>query len=233
MTIRSELQAAAETRALTAALVADAAGEADPAWARWPWRTGQGHLWCLTGPAGAGKSLAAKALLEGGWRREAFAEPIRAAVLALYPGWGVGHFEQPLKELKCPRHGIAPRSALRTVGEHARELDAEIYVRAMARRLGRLVDAGFKHVVIDDLRLPLEARLVRDLGGRVIHIARPGVDYRQDCVTEMGGLWQAGDAEVVNRQDAAAWWARWLGLAGYPQRLGLEDEALWRDARGA
>ena len=122
---------------------------------------------------------------------------------------------------------------MRTVGEHARDLDAEIYVRALTQRLGRLVASGFRHVVIDDLRLPLEARLVRDLGGRVIHIARPGVAYRQDCVTEMGGLGQAGDAEVVNRQDIAAWWARWRELGSYPERLGMEDEALWRDARGA
>lgn len=209
-------QSRAVETALTAALAADAAVEEDPAWAQWPWRTGQGHLWCLTGPAGSGKSLAAQALLEGGWQRASFAEPIRATVLALYPGWGAEHFEQPKKEARCPRHGISPRVALRTVGEHARDLDAEIYVRAMAARLRRLVAQGFRHVVIDDLRLPLEARLVRDLGGRVIHIARPGVEYRQDCATEMGGLWETGDATVLNDEGSGAWWARWLTLAGYP-----------------
>lgn len=222
MTMRSAEQAA---------LVADVAEEEDPAWAQWPWRTGQGHLWCLTGPAGVGKSLAAAALQEGCWRRESFAAPIRATVLALYPGWGSAHFEQPLKEQACPRHGIAPRQALRTVGEHARALDAEIYVRAMASRLSRLVAEGYRRVVIDDLRLPLEARLLRDLGGRVIHIERPGVEYRQDCVTEMGGLWQAGDVTLVNDLGASAWWTRWLGLAGYPE--GLEDDARSGDARGA
>lgn len=233
MTMRRERQDAAVGADLTAALAADVAGEEDPAWAQWPWRTGQGQLWCLTGPAGCGKSLAAQALVEGGWRREAFAAPIRATVLALYPGWGEGHFEQPLKELACPRHGIAPRMALRTVGEHARALDAEIYVRALARRLLGLVAAGVRNLVIDDLRLPLEARLVRDLGGRVIHIERPWVRYRQDCVTEMGGLWQAGDVNLANSEDGRAWWTRWLTLAGDPE--GLEAAAVARrgDARGA
>ena len=150
MTMRSEQQAAVAERALTAALAADAVAETDPAWGQWPWRRGAGHLWCLTGPAGAGKSLAAAALQEGGWRRESFAAAIRATVLALYPGWGAEHFEQPWKELACPRHGIAPRQALRTVGEHARDLDAEIYVRALTQRWGRRVASGFRHGVSED-----------------------------------------------------------------------------------
>ena len=81
--------------------------------------------------------------------------------------------------------------------------------------------------------MPLGAGRGGGLGGRVIHIAGRGVAYRRDGVTEMGGLGQAGDAEVVNRQDIAAWWARWRELGSYPERLGMEDEALWRDARGA
>lgn len=198
----------------------------DPAWQQWPWRRGQGHLWGLVGAAGSGKSTAARGLQGAGWLRESFAKPIREAVLLLYPDWDHGHFEHPLKEEVCPWHGVTPRAAMRVVGEHARDMDEEIYVRALAVRLRRLVAHGVERIVVDDVRLPLESCLIRDLGGRIVHLDRPGVTFRQDHVTEMGIDRHPYDVTMTNDEGHDEWVTRWHWLGTNPTELGRDP---WHD----
>lgn len=142
----------------------------------------------LTGRAGAGKDEAAKALVAAGWTRDAFADRMRTAVLALDP-WA---------DLGDRVFGIPPRRLSELVGtygwDHAKREFPE--VRRLLQRFGTeagreihgedcWVDALFSAydhappaggLVITDVRFDNEARAVRDRGGLVVRIVRPDVE---------------------------------------------------------
>lgn len=130
----------------------------------------------LCGHAFSGKDSAAKPLLNNGWRRVAFATPLRSALLRLNPI--VDEFDTA--------HSLVTR-----VGwDDAKKLPE---VRRLLQRLGteagrdihgqdcwvklaaKAIDAADCPVVITDLRFPEELPLVRYYGGKVIWIERPGV----------------------------------------------------------
>lgn len=160
-------------------------------------------LVALSGPKGSGKTTAAHWLeIEHGWRRLAFAGPIRDAVLDLFPQWDASVFTPARKDALCPFYRITPRDALRAFGEHARALDPNIYIKAMQRRIDALPLGCC--VVIDDLRLPAEAAWVRAHGGAVVHVRRAGRDWSGEHATEVGPGVTYGDLWVRNDTDLAA-----------------------------
>jgi hypothetical protein len=153
----------------------------------------------LSGPRGSGKSTAAEVLVrEHGFVELRFADPIRDAVLGLFREWGEQHFEPGLKDALCPVYRIAPRAALRAFGESARALDPYCYVSALGRRLEALEDAKTPRVVVSDVRLPAEAEHVRELGGHVVHVVRPGCHWTGEHATEQGPGYQVGDLRLQN-----------------------------------
>ena len=155
------------------------------------------RLIALSGPKGCGKTTAASWLEhEHGFHRLAFADPIRAAVLGLFPKWNALAFAPEIKDRLCTHYGLAPRAALRAFGEHARSLDPLIYIKHMEQRLDAL-PLGCS-VVIDDLRMPSEAAWVRAHGGSVVHVRRSGVDWSGEHVTEQGPGVEPGDLTLPN-----------------------------------
>ncbi|MCK7579268.1 MAG: hypothetical protein MZV65_28430 [Chromatiales bacterium] len=75
---------------------------------------------------------------EHGFHRLAFADPIRRAVLELFPKWNALAFAPQIKDRLCTHYGLAPRAALRAFGEeHARSLDPLIYIKHMEQRARR------------------------------------------------------------------------------------------------
>jgi hypothetical protein len=141
------------------------------------------QLIAFTGPAGAGKSEAARALLElsregGLWRRVKFADILKAMLRTLYELNGVDYedilhrLEGRLKELPDPiLLGATPRTAMQTLGsEWGRDLiHPDLWVSTWENRVRSLLRAGFS-VVVDDLRFPNEALAIRGLGGRIIEV---------------------------------------------------------------
>lgn len=213
----------------------------------WPWQRGEGRLWGLAGPAGSGKSTAAGICAQAGWARLSFAAPLRAAARELYPAWGDAHFEHPWKNEVVPGFGVSPRQVLRVIGETARRVDPDIWVLALARELRLLVARGALNVIIDDLRFDTEARFVRDLGGKVIHIRRDWQDWRRDHASEQGvEMITWADTMLANHQGADAWVRLWQSLAqapspagslglAYPsaeEGQGLDLDRLWPDDEG-
>jgi len=103
----------------------------------------------LSGYGQSGKDSAAAELLELGWGRRAFADPLRNIATDL--------------------HGESGREQLQTLGDTLRShLGADVLERVV---LDNLPD----RCIVTDCRLRSEAQAIVDLGGIVIRIERPGV----------------------------------------------------------
>lgn len=135
------------------------------------------RLVAFTGKTGAGKSTAAKALVERfGYVRIGFADPLKAMLGAFLAHVGV-HPETVQSML----HGVlknAPtgylggnsaRHAMQTLGTEwgRRCMGVDFWIEALAHRLGYAPKQKF---VIDDLRFDNEAEFVRAKGGWVIEV---------------------------------------------------------------
>jgi len=138
----------------------------------------------LAGPAGCGKSTVATLLGSNGWGRISFADPLRAVVLALRPAWDGWHL-QTGKDLTPPDGGLSPREMMRAIGDWVKNYDPRFFRRVALDQVLMLRRRGM-HAVIDDVRFPAEADLVRFMGGSVCHVSRPEIAFRNDHNSEMG-----------------------------------------------
>lgn len=136
------------------------------------------------GPAGAGKSTAASHLVQH-WRfnRVRFAEPLKAMLVAL--GLSAEHLDGALKEEPTPLLcGRTPRQAMQWLGtEWGRDLiGPEFWIAAWQAAVERVPPSFTCHggfnpirlIVADDVRFANEAQAIRDRGGIVVRIERPG-----------------------------------------------------------
>lgn len=160
----------------------------------------------LTGPAGSGKDTVADYLRDRhGFAVMSFAHPVYLGVSAAF---GI-----PIEQLK-DRHfkeqpiwwiGKSPRQLLQLFGtEFGREMVAkDIWLRVAKRTLDEVCylrdkDSAPCRVVISDVRFDNEAEWVRNLGGVIWHIHRPGVQPVAAHVSEAGVSFEAGDERLVN-----------------------------------
>ncbi|MFD2248977.1 hypothetical protein FHS82_001094 [Pseudochelatococcus lubricantis] len=125
----------------------------------------------ITGLAGSGKTTAARRLIDvHGFKRHRMAAPLKAMLHCL--GLDEGHTDGALKEVPCDLlGGQTPRHAMQTLGtEWGRALIApDLWINAWR---ATMPDG---HIVVDDIRFANEADAVRDVGGIVVRIDRPGV----------------------------------------------------------
>jgi hypothetical protein len=149
----------------------------------------------LTGKAGAGKDTAAAMLCEAlqarGKRTKtmAFAEPIRAALMAMgVPSSYI--YERRLKETEIPGWGASYRKLAQTLGTEwgCDQIGKDLWVRLLADRLveigmvSRLPDV----VVITDVRLQNEADWIKTRLGLLVHVVRPDVGEVRGHISEAG-----------------------------------------------
>ncbi len=198
-----------------------------------PHRAGRGRLWGLCGPAGAGKTAAARALESQGFVRLSFAEPIRGLVRKLYPAWSdprEGWFEAPVKDAVNAVYGLSPRQALCILSDELRAIDPEIWLLALSRAIRATVAAGQLDIVVDDVRLPAEVELLEDFGAVLFEVQRPGVDYRRDHATEMGLMdLDPAPLVMVNHHSAAVWERAWVDLAAMSWPVAEQSRDWHRD----
>jgi len=157
------------------------------------------YLLGLSGAAGAGKDTFGYLLRdEYGFHKAAYADRLRVALYTL----------NPLVVANYDHHGMFPvsgyegpvyRSLQSVIDEYGWEgykaspfsLDVRRLIQLMGTEVGRgiagenvWVDATFrdlpvdKNIVITDVRFPNEAQAIKDRGGYIVHIVRPGVDNR-------------------------------------------------------
>lgn len=161
------------------------------------------YLVGITGHAGSGKDTAAAGLVAAGWKRQAFADPVRSMALAIDPlvEWDVFSHNPVRLSLLVAKRGwhVAKqcpevRRLLQVIGTDGvrAHLGADAWVRAFDLARDRRAD-----IVAPDVRFPNEADHIRRHGGLVIRIDRPGVGPVNTHASEdVDAI--AVDANVVN-----------------------------------
>ncbi|WP_296228556.1 deoxynucleotide monophosphate kinase [Ralstonia sp. UBA689] len=154
----------------------------------------------LAGNAGVGKDTAAGYLRAAhGFRQIAFADPIRAMLLAALP-LEPKDFEHGRKEEILPGIGKSPRQLMQLLGtEWGRYLvHPEIWVRlAEDKVLAEHVALG-RALVVSDVREENEAAMIRKHRGVVVHLRRNAALCVVSHSTESGIAVCPGDWEIQN-----------------------------------
>lgn len=172
----------------------------------------------LTGPAGSGKDTAADHLeTQHHFARWAFAEPMRTMLEALLVECGLDYahlFEPALKERPIPGLGFSYRQLAQTLGtEWARTQLAEDFWLRCAGLCTGLASADpaeqqpiHDRIVFTDVRFPNEAAWLRDRGGVIVRVERPGVAPVRAHVSEQHAIepnfivWNSGGLEQLQQQ---------------------------------
>ena len=143
----------------------------------------------LAGPAGSGKDTVRQMLeSDHGFSGLAFADPIRSMVSELLSYVDAEHYAQDraLKEEHVPRLDVSYRELAQTLGtEWGRDLmGADFWVRIALARISRKLAAGVRRIVISDVRFANEVAAIREAGGRIWRITRPGLQPVRAHVSE-------------------------------------------------
>lgn len=168
----------------------------------------------LIGKKRAGKDTFAKGLLERGFERFAFADPLKEAALSLDPLIG----RVPLPGTLAPIEDVRLSAYVEAVGWEAAKEVPEIRrtlqrfgvgIRALdegfwVRPLGRALEASSAPLVVTDVRFPNEADEIRRLGGRLVRIIRPGQESTDAHESETALDGYEADLDVLNVGDAEA-----------------------------
>ena len=140
----------------------------------------------LYSPApGCGKTTVANLLIEN--QCVSFAAPLKRAVWTLFRDLGISGFRFVYedKEAIIPGIGVSARHMMQTLGtEWGRAcIHPDFWVMIARAKVQRIMNDGGS-VVIDDVRFPNEAAMIRDLDGELWRIERPGVIYDGDHSSE-------------------------------------------------
>ncbi|ARU23029.1 membrane protein [Ralstonia solanacearum] len=155
----------------------------------------------LAGPAGVGKDTAAGYLRAAhSFRQIAFADPIRAMLLAAFPTLERRDFEHGRKEEILPDLNKSPRQLMQLLGtEWGRNLvHPEIWVRlAEDTVVAEHVTLG-RALVVSDVRAENEAAMIRKYRGVVAHMHRKAAPRVSAHSSEAGISVQPGDHVIHN-----------------------------------
>lgn len=151
-------------------------------------------LIALTGFKGSGKTTIAECLTYTCTNvvRLSFADAVRAAAGEVFGLTRDEMVDQSLKEQRIERWSATPRELLQRLGMAMRDnFTRDVWVKALAERVEDHHQQG-RQVVIDDCRFPNEAEWVREMGGVVVGVKRPGVELDDDHASEvaMAENWQ-------------------------------------------
>jgi hypothetical protein len=141
-----------------------------------PMRNDWPRIVAFSGPAGSGKTTAAKHLVtDHGYRRIRFADPLKDMLRDF--GLTFDQIDGPLKETPCDTLcGKTPRSAMQTLGdEWGRQLiGGDIWVQAWERRLEEaMLWSSDTRIVVDDLRYPNELDALLRRNALIVRVHRP------------------------------------------------------------
>jgi hypothetical protein len=173
----------------------------------------------FAGKKQVGKSTATGWLVDAGFARSSFAEPMKEMAVSMLVGMGLSFdevmFFMQYKEERMPLLGVSMRHLLQTLGtDWGRQLiHPDVWVMATARRIEDQLNQG-RDVVIEDVRFENEAAFIRDHGGLVVHIERE-TGYSDGHESESGIGHAYGDATIHNSHlTIEAFRTVVLGLAG-------------------
>jgi hypothetical protein len=159
----------------------------------------------LLGVSGSGKSIVARRLLAAGFTRLRFADPIRDMLAA---GFGCTVHEIDGDQRNEPQRRFGGHNVQTLMhklshdwGRH--RIHTDIFAIEYQRRCA-LIDSGY--ILTDDLQRPNEAAAVRDAGGIIVRIVRPGLEMPTKGARIAFQQQQAikADLELVNDKGADA-----------------------------
>ena len=149
---------------------------------------------------GSGKSTVANMTWD--FKKISFASPMREFCANLLSALGhdgvVLLRDRDRKEQKITEIGVSPRQMMQTLGtEWGRScIHPELWIMVAAGAVEQQQKLG-RNVVIDDVRFPNEAEMIRRLGGELWLVNRPGVAYEGDHASE-GALTDVLPDAVIN-----------------------------------
>ena len=125
----------------------------------------------LAGKKRSGKTSAAQAILEIPNRRMirvGFADPIKSEVAKIF-----GRTQEQEKSVIRPVY--------QAVGEAAKKLYGEDYWRNLLVDMWKTrLSNHYDYLIIDDVRFPEEAKMIKEMGGQVWRVLRPETDNHGD-----------------------------------------------------
>ncbi|MGZ8164099.1 MAG: deoxynucleotide monophosphate kinase family protein [Methylobacter sp.] len=155
----------------------------------------------FTGRKQSGKTTAAQYLVDKGFLKCSFAEPIKDMTWFFLQGFGLSatYVNQLLtthKEVVIPELGVSARHVMQTLGtDWGRKLiHNDIWVMSMSKRLAE--EPG-DLIVFDDVRFENEAAMIRGMGGLIIHIDR-GDQVADSHASEQGIEFKKRDVLINN-----------------------------------
>jgi len=138
----------------------------------------------LVGRAGTGKDTVRQLLeLEHGFTGLAFADPIRAMLRTLFQANGLDekhiderdHKEVPIEDL-LTEQPVTYRQMAQTLGtEWGRNLSPDFWLQIAGAHIAHQRQRGERQFVISDVRFANEADWIKQAGGELWRIDRPGV----------------------------------------------------------
>ncbi len=125
--------------------------------------------------AGAGKDVVARFLVQDHcFEHMSFASSLKMFCMQVF-GWSRPQVYGDEKETPDPRTGVVPRVGMQKVGDAVRDVWTDAFVECALREAReRLSFSRSDGVVFSDVRYPNEAQAIKDAGGVVWQVVRPG-----------------------------------------------------------
>lgn len=165
----------------------------------------------LCGGPGAGKDTAAGLLaLHHGFHPVAFADALRDFLYVTDPGWAMALDAYGYDAAKEIVTGF--RARMVEVGNAAREhVSPHVWTSAADEKITDLLNDGTS-VVVSDVRYHNEAGLIRDIGGVVVGVDRPG---HPPEMKEASSVFLSADEYVMNHGSVQDLWAELEALVDF------------------
>lgn len=160
----------------------------------------------VTGAKGSGKDTFAEPFIQAGFKRTKVAGGLKEMLSSLYRYAGYDQdmidrkLEGSLKEKKCNLLGCTPRLAMQTLGTEWRLRDLRnpsLWTDVWAGKTAELLSEGYP-VICTDIRFDVELDRLRELGGTLIRVDRPGISSEDSHTSETEMLGLPVDLEVKN-----------------------------------
>lgn len=145
----------------------------------------------ITGKKTAGKDTLATGFKSQGFMDLKMGDPLKQMLRALYVCAGVDQemierkIEGDLKEVSCEYlGGQSPRHAMVTLGTAWRDMiTPDLWINIWRPKAQLMLAAGL-NVICTDVRRLSEAQAIRDLGGVMVRVDRPGLISDSSHITE-------------------------------------------------
>lgn len=156
----------------------------------------------IAGRAGAGKDTVADYLWENyGFLKMSFADPLKRAASAMFGITLEAFYDRDLKEQVVEFWGMSPRTMAQLLGSDAVKpvFGEDLWIKRFM--VSYACVAKTDHVVIPDVRFEPEAQFIRDMGGTIVHLQRPGLSLEGAAAahySENGIAHVQGDTILTN-----------------------------------